>query len=173
MFGIGTGELLLILIIAVLVVGPERMVQFAGQLGRWLAQFRQQTESVTKEFREAFSLEGEEEAEGEARASVQTGETPTPQQASSPSAPEPASQGSTNWNEALGPGQSEAGPSWDGETQSDEVATPSSKAETDAEPIVVEVVELVPEEQDMEPVVLDEVMLVDEGSTEQTPGGEG
>ena len=57
MLGIGTGEIILILVIAVLVVGPERMVVFARQAGRLLAQFRQQSDSMTKEFREALALE--------------------------------------------------------------------------------------------------------------------
>jgi sec-independent protein translocase protein TatB len=57
MFGIGTGELLVIMVIAMLAVGPERMVVFAGQLGRLIAKFRAETDSVTKEFREAFDFE--------------------------------------------------------------------------------------------------------------------
>ena len=60
MFGVGTGEILAILVIAMVVVGPERMVEFASKMGRFIAQFRQQTDSVTKEFREAFSLELDE-----------------------------------------------------------------------------------------------------------------
>lgn len=57
MFGIGTGELLVILVIAMLAIGPERMVEFAGQLGRFIAKFRAETDTITKEFREAFTLE--------------------------------------------------------------------------------------------------------------------
>ena len=58
--GVGVGELLLILVIATIVVGPERMVQLSGQLGRALAKFREQTDSVTREFKEAFELEIQE-----------------------------------------------------------------------------------------------------------------
>ena len=57
MFGIGLLELLTILVLATLVMGPEGMVKFAGQLGQWLAKFRRETEGVTKEFKEAFNLE--------------------------------------------------------------------------------------------------------------------
>jgi sec-independent protein translocase protein TatA len=57
MFGIGLMELLTILVLATLVMGPEGMVKFAGQLGQWLAKFRRETEGVTKEFKEAFNLE--------------------------------------------------------------------------------------------------------------------
>ncbi len=57
MFGIGLTELIVILVLAALVVGPEEMIQFAGQMGRWLAKFRRETEGVTREFKEAFNLE--------------------------------------------------------------------------------------------------------------------
>lgn len=57
MFGIGTGELLLILVIAVLVIGPEKMVEFAGKLGRFIAKFRQQSDEITREFREALAVD--------------------------------------------------------------------------------------------------------------------
>jgi len=56
-FGVGVGELLVILVIAMMVVGPERMVELAGELGRFLRRFRSTTEEVTREFREAFTLE--------------------------------------------------------------------------------------------------------------------
>jgi sec-independent protein translocase protein TatB len=65
MLGVGTGELLLILVIAVLVVGPEKMVEYAGKAGRMIAKFRAMTSDVTSEFRDAFSLEASEE-EGKA-----------------------------------------------------------------------------------------------------------
>ncbi|MGI6375671.1 MAG: twin-arginine translocase TatA/TatE family subunit [Anaerolineae bacterium] len=57
MFGIGTGELLLILVIAMLVVGPERMVDYARRGGRLLVKIREQTDQVTKDFREALEAE--------------------------------------------------------------------------------------------------------------------
>ncbi len=69
MLGVGTGELLLILIIAVLVVGPEKMVEYAGQAGRMIAKFRAMTSDVTSEFRDAFSLEADGE-EGKATGDV-------------------------------------------------------------------------------------------------------
>ncbi|MBC7236055.1 MAG: twin-arginine translocase TatA/TatE family subunit [Chloroflexi bacterium] len=67
MFGIGTGEILLILIITMLVVGPERMVQLAGQMGRMLAKLRQETDSMTQEFRDALNLEEMQEVFEEAK----------------------------------------------------------------------------------------------------------
>jgi sec-independent protein translocase protein TatB len=57
MFGIGVTELLLILVLATIFLGPERMIEFAGQLGRWVAKLRAQTSDVTREFRDAFDVE--------------------------------------------------------------------------------------------------------------------
>lgn len=57
MFGIGTGEILLILVIAMLVVGPEKMVDFAGKAGRLLARLRLQTDEITRDFREALAVD--------------------------------------------------------------------------------------------------------------------
>lgn len=57
MFGIGATELLVILVLATIFLGPERMIEFAGQLGRWVAKLRAQTNDVTREFRDAFDLE--------------------------------------------------------------------------------------------------------------------
>jgi len=57
MFGIGTGELLVILVIAMLVVGPERIVTFSRKFGEFLAKVRAQTDSVTKDLKEAMAAE--------------------------------------------------------------------------------------------------------------------
>lgn len=60
MFGIGTWELILIVIIAMLVIGPEKTVEFTRRGGQLLAKLRSQTDQVTKEFREALATESEE-----------------------------------------------------------------------------------------------------------------
>jgi Sec-independent protein translocase protein TatA len=67
MFGIGTGEIIAILVITALVIGPEKMVELAGELGRMVGKLRQQTDSMSKEFREALSLEELQEALDEAK----------------------------------------------------------------------------------------------------------
>ncbi|MHB9034537.1 MAG: hypothetical protein ACYC6L_16005 [Anaerolineae bacterium] len=55
--GIGGGELVIILIIAVLVVGPEKMVEFATKLGLMVAKIRRMTNDATQEFRDALAID--------------------------------------------------------------------------------------------------------------------
>ena len=55
--GIGTGELIVILIIAVLVVGPDKMVELAGKMGRLFVKLRQMTDGATHEFRDALAID--------------------------------------------------------------------------------------------------------------------
>jgi sec-independent protein translocase protein TatB len=57
MFGIGVSELLVILVLATIFLGPEKMVEFAGQLGRWVTKLRAETSDYTREFRDAFNVE--------------------------------------------------------------------------------------------------------------------
>ena len=50
MFGIGTGEILLLLLIALIVLGPERMPKLARDLGRAMAEFRKTSDELRAEF---------------------------------------------------------------------------------------------------------------------------
>ena len=53
MFGIGTGELLVILVVALIIIGPNKLPEIARVLGKGLAEFRRAADdlkdSVTKE----------------------------------------------------------------------------------------------------------------------------
>ncbi|MEW5801531.1 MAG: Sec-independent protein translocase protein TatB [bacterium] len=53
MFGIGTGELLIILVVALIIIGPNKLPELARVLGRGLAEFRKAADdlkySVSKE----------------------------------------------------------------------------------------------------------------------------
>jgi Tat protein translocase TatB subunit len=58
--GIGLGELLLILVLALVVIGPERLPEVASQLGRTLAELRRQANQLSEEFQQSLQLAAEE-----------------------------------------------------------------------------------------------------------------
>ncbi len=53
-FGMGTFELLTILVVATLVFGPNRIPEFARKAGEFLRSFRSVTTQMTKEFTKAI-----------------------------------------------------------------------------------------------------------------------
>jgi Tat protein translocase TatB subunit len=60
-FGIGIWELLSILIVILLVIGPERLPKVARQLGKYYRSFRRVTTNLTGEFKKAIDWEEDEE----------------------------------------------------------------------------------------------------------------
>ena len=52
MFGIGMPELLLILAVALIVLGPKKLPELARALGKGLAEFRRATDELKDEFRQ-------------------------------------------------------------------------------------------------------------------------
>lgn len=72
MFGIGVPELLVILVVALIVLGPKRLPEVAKALGKGLAEFRKATADLTDELRTAqTTIEREaREAERVARQSI-------------------------------------------------------------------------------------------------------
>lgn len=55
MFGVGALELLVILILAVLVVGPDRLPQVAADVGRWIRETRAYAKHLMGDFNEVVS----------------------------------------------------------------------------------------------------------------------
>ena len=70
MFGIGVPELLVILVVALIVLGPKRLPEVAKALGKGLAEFRKATSDLTDELRGAQTMI-EREARDAERASRQ------------------------------------------------------------------------------------------------------
>ncbi len=60
MFGIGLPELLVVLAVALIVLGPKRIPEAARSLGRGLAELRRATGGIAEEFRDAQTMLEEE-----------------------------------------------------------------------------------------------------------------
>ncbi len=59
MFGIGAQEIIVILIVALIVVGPQRLPEVAGQVAKAIRDFRRMSDELTGEFTRSLSLEDE------------------------------------------------------------------------------------------------------------------
>jgi TatA/E family protein of Tat protein translocase len=78
MFGIGVPELLVILVVALIVLGPKRLPEVAKALGKGLAEFRRATSDLTDELRGATSLIEREAREAERASRPRPAERPLP-----------------------------------------------------------------------------------------------
>lgn len=90
MFGIGVPELLVILVVALIVLGPKRLPEVAKALGKGLAEFRRATADLTDELRGATSMIEREAREVDRAAKPRPAERPLPagveQRAAAPAA---------------------------------------------------------------------------------------
>jgi len=86
MFGIGMPELLLILGLALIVLGPKKLPELARALGKGMAEFRRATDELKEEFRQL-----ERETDDSASAATHS-EEPAPESTpeSEPQNPQPA-----------------------------------------------------------------------------------
>jgi sec-independent protein translocase protein TatA len=94
MFGIGMPELMVILVVALVLLGPKRLPEVARYLGKGLAEFRRATSDINEELRKAQrAVEDEARAADAARreaarqARVAKQETATPEGTVEASAP--------------------------------------------------------------------------------------
>ncbi len=93
MFGVGTPELLVILVVALIVLGPQRLPEVARALGKALAELRRATSGLTDELHNARIM-----IEEEARMATRTpavSQVPQPPVAAGPpatAAPTPAAE---------------------------------------------------------------------------------
>src|SRR5215211_1368406 len=55
MFGIGYQEMFIVLVVAMVIFGPKRLPELAGQVGRWVRDFRRMSSDLTGEFEKTFA----------------------------------------------------------------------------------------------------------------------
>ena len=84
MFGIGTGELLVLLVLALLVLGPDRMPKLARDIGRTVGDLRRTSDDLRQEFLSADAIIEKAAAMGEP---AQTAPAPLPAEVELPSVP--------------------------------------------------------------------------------------
>jgi sec-independent protein translocase protein TatB len=87
MFGIGVPELLVILVVALIVLGPKRLPDVAKALGKGLAEFRRATSDLTDELRNAHTMIDREARETERAVRQRAPAKPAAAAAEAPAAP--------------------------------------------------------------------------------------
>jgi Tat protein translocase TatB subunit len=97
MFGIGMPELLVILVVALVVLGPKRLPEIAKALGKAMAEFRNATSGISAELENARAM-----LEEEARKAAE--QPPKPNKLSPPTGVEPKSTSSAATSPTSSPG---------------------------------------------------------------------
>ncbi|MDQ3167203.1 MAG: twin-arginine translocase TatA/TatE family subunit [Chloroflexota bacterium] len=57
-FGIGTGEIMIIVVVILVFFGPSKLPEVAGQVGRWVRDFRKMSDDLTGEFSKSLNEAG-------------------------------------------------------------------------------------------------------------------
>jgi Tat protein translocase TatB subunit len=76
MSGVGFSELLILFLIGLIVLGPEKLPRVANQLGNWIGQARRMTRVMKRQLEDELSLEGKSSYEKPASVSKPAYVTP-------------------------------------------------------------------------------------------------
>ena len=90
MFEVGFTEIILILGIALLVLGPEKLPKLANQVGRWAGRARSMARQLRQQLDEEVEIIGKDDLNATARRSAAPGAprpSPTPAAAAPPAEP--------------------------------------------------------------------------------------
>jgi sec-independent protein translocase protein TatB len=61
MFNVGTGELLVILLLALIVLGPDKLPEFARKVGRVTSELRRMSQGFQSEMRQAIDFSDDDD----------------------------------------------------------------------------------------------------------------
>jgi sec-independent protein translocase protein TatB len=64
MANIGSSELFLLFVVALLVLGPERLPEVAGRVGRWVGRARRMAEELRRQLEREVSRSEKDENQG-------------------------------------------------------------------------------------------------------------
>jgi len=79
MFGIGWQELLIIAIVALLIVGPNKLPDLAKSLGKGFREFKKATDDVTEDLKGALKEDEKPVSDSAAKETVAAQKTETPE----------------------------------------------------------------------------------------------
>src|SRR5580765_5722308 len=89
MFNIGTGEMIMIAVVALLVLGPQRLPELSRGIGKFLREFRRQTDDVRNVVeREFYRMDNDINAPAPQPAPGELALTPAPVDESDPGHPD-------------------------------------------------------------------------------------
>lgn len=87
MFNLGAGEVLVIMLLALIVLGPQRLPDAARQIGKFMGEIRRMSSGFQQELKTAFDDESEAKARARGAAATRTDERPTRPETAEPTEP--------------------------------------------------------------------------------------